>query len=141
MVEAFVQPLTIPAPSVWASEPELIQYHDALVRQFEQLFEEVFWVNTKASGNTTSASRNHARIRREHIFATGSGAKTIFLHDGSDFNEPREDDEVMVTMHGTGPVRVDFGTKTYYGQGFVDLSHTDSPNFKWSDIVNEWVAF
>lgn len=136
-----VQQLLSTLPRQWAADPELSAFYNELLRVTELFYRETFWVNSEASADFTSSSTFSTPIRREHIICTNTSAITVSLNDGSDRNEPFEDQEVMVTAHGTGAVTVDFGNKTWHGLGSIVLHQYDSPNFKWSDIADEWVTF
>ena len=137
-----VQPLILPMPRAWAGDPELVSYHNELQRVIELFYREAFWVNTRTSADITAASRFVTPIHREHIICTNTGTSsvTVTLNDGSDSNHPFEDQQVMVTRYGGGPVTIDAGNKTILGLSTINLSSSgDSSYLKWSDEDDEWL--
>lgn len=138
---AEVQQFLSQIPMAWRQDAELGQYHIELNKVLQYFFREAFWSNTDTTESITSGSTIVAPIHREHIICLNTSAITITLNDGSDRNEPYDDQQVMVTRQGTGAVTVSFGNKTSKGAGTLVLAaQYDSPHFKWSDAADEWLV-
>jgi len=96
-------------------------------------------MTTSADDITTSSTFNHP-VNLETVIMTNTTAKTVTLHDGAAFNEPRNGDTVRVQRHGTGAVTVDGGAYNIDGAGTVAIAaQYDHHVFMFSDDAGEWI--